>query len=95
VSHYGEMKTEHRILVTGHESKRPLGRSVRGSDTSFKMDFKETGYRGRGLDSSGSGYGPLVDPYAHSNCNFGFHKEAGCILTSRRQPGSSEGICSM
>jgi hypothetical protein len=42
------------------EEKRPLGRPTRRWEDGIRMDLREIGLGGCGLDSTGSGYGPVT-----------------------------------
>jgi hypothetical protein len=49
----------YRVLVGKPEGKRPLERPRRRWDDGIKMDLREIGWGG-GVDSPGSGQGPLA-----------------------------------
>ena len=51
----GERRGIYRVLVGKPEGKRPLGRPQGRWEVSIKMDLKEGGVWGYGLDQSGSG----------------------------------------
>jgi hypothetical protein len=49
------MRNVYRILIGNPEGKRPLGRPRCRREDTIKIDFRETGFGGCGLDSSGTG----------------------------------------
>jgi hypothetical protein len=51
----GEEIKVYKILVGKHKGRRPLGRPRRRWEDEIRMDLKETGWRGVGLDPTGSG----------------------------------------
>jgi hypothetical protein len=51
----GEKRNPYRILVGNPEGKRPLGRPRRRWVDNIKIDLREIGWDGGGLDRSGSG----------------------------------------
>jgi len=51
----GERSGVYRVLVGKPEGKRPLGRHRRRWEANIKMDLKEEGCGGYGLDRAGSG----------------------------------------
>jgi hypothetical protein len=51
----GEGRNVYRVLVGKPEGKRPLGRPRRRWENGIKMDLREIGWGGRGVDSPGSG----------------------------------------
>jgi hypothetical protein len=56
-----EERKVYRDLVGKPEGKRPLGRPRRRWEDGIRMDLKETGLGGGGgLDSTGSGQGPMA-----------------------------------
>jgi hypothetical protein len=55
VSHMGEEKKVYKVLVGKPEGKRPLGRPRRRWEDGIRMDLREIGLRGCGLDSTLSG----------------------------------------
>jgi hypothetical protein len=57
-------KSAYKIFVIKPEQKRPLGRPEHR--WGYKMNL-ETRVGGFGLDSSGSGQGPVADSCVHSN----------------------------
>jgi hypothetical protein len=50
----GERRGAYRALVGKPEGRRPLGRPRRRWEDNIKMDFREVGCGGHGLDQSGS-----------------------------------------
>jgi hypothetical protein len=52
---YGGRRGAYRALVGKPEGKRPLGRPRRRREDNIKMDLREVGGGGHGLDQSGSG----------------------------------------
>jgi hypothetical protein len=50
----------YKVLVGKHEGKSPLGRPRRRWEDGIRMDLREIGLGGCGLDSTGSGQGPLA-----------------------------------
>jgi hypothetical protein len=61
VARMGEERKVHKVLVGKLERKRPLGRPKRRWEDGIKMDLREIGLGGGGgLDSSGSGQGPVA-----------------------------------
>jgi hypothetical protein len=63
----GERRNAYKILVGKPEGKRPLGRTRRRWEDNIRMDLKENRVGGRGLDSFGSGYGPVTGSCEHGN----------------------------
>jgi hypothetical protein len=55
VARMGEGRNVHRVLVGKPEGKRPLERPRRRWEDGIKMDLREIGYGGCGVDSAGSG----------------------------------------
>jgi hypothetical protein len=51
----GEVRGAYNILVGKPEGRRPLGRPRRRWEDNIKMDLREIGFWGCGLDSLGSG----------------------------------------
>jgi hypothetical protein len=54
VAHMGEWRNVNRILVGKPEGKRPLERPERRGADGIKMDLREIGLGGCGVDSPGS-----------------------------------------
>jgi hypothetical protein len=57
VARMGEERKACKVLVGNHEGKRPLGRPRRGWEDGIRMDLR---LGGCGLDSTGSGQGPVA-----------------------------------
>jgi hypothetical protein len=55
VARRGEVRGAYNILVGKPEGRRPLGRSRRSWEDNIKIDLREIGFGGCGLDSLGSG----------------------------------------
>jgi hypothetical protein len=55
VARMGERRGAYRALVGKPEGRRPLGRPSRRWEDNIKMDLREVGWGGHGLDQSGSG----------------------------------------
>jgi hypothetical protein len=51
----GERRGAYRALVGKPEGRRTLGRPRRRWEDNIKMDLREDGWEGHGLDQSGSG----------------------------------------
>jgi hypothetical protein len=62
VARIGEGRNVYRVLVGKPEGKRPCGRSRHRWEDGIKMDLGEISWEGGvcGVDSPGSGYGPLA-----------------------------------
>jgi hypothetical protein len=58
VARMGEERNVYKVLVGKPEGKRPLGRSRRTWEYGIRMYLREIGL-GCGLDSTGSGQGPV------------------------------------
>jgi hypothetical protein len=56
----GEERKVYKVLVGKPEGKRPLARPRRRLEDGVRMDLREIGFGGCGLDSTGSGQGPVV-----------------------------------
>jgi hypothetical protein len=56
----GEGRDVYRVLVGKPEGKRPLERPRRRWEDGIKMDLREIVWGGCGVDSRGSGWGPVV-----------------------------------
>jgi hypothetical protein len=65
ISRMGLMKNAYKILIGKPEGKRPLGRPRRRWED-IRMDQRER-VRRCGLDSSGSGQGPVAGCCEHGN----------------------------
>jgi hypothetical protein len=59
VAHIGEERKVYRVLVGKPEGKRSLGRPSCRWENGIRMDLREIGLGG-GLDSTGSGLGPVT-----------------------------------
>jgi hypothetical protein len=57
----GEGRIVYRVLMGKPEGKRPLGRPMRRWADGIRTDLREAG-GGGGVDSSGSGLGPVAGP---------------------------------
>jgi hypothetical protein len=55
VARMGGGRNKYRLLVGKPEGKRPLESARRRWEDGIKMDLRETGWEGGGVDSSGSG----------------------------------------
>jgi hypothetical protein len=55
VARMGASRDAYRALVGKPEGTRPLGRHRRRWEDNIKMDLREVGWGGHGLDQSGSG----------------------------------------
>jgi hypothetical protein len=60
VARIGEERKVYKVLVGKPEGKRPLGRPRRRWEDGIRMDLGEIGLGGCGLDSTGSGQGPVA-----------------------------------
>jgi hypothetical protein len=62
VARMGEERKVYKVLVGKPEGKRPLGRPRRRGGDGIRMDLREIGLGGGvcGLDSTGSGQGPVA-----------------------------------
>jgi hypothetical protein len=60
VARMGEERKVYKILVGKPEGKRPLGRPRRRWEDGIRMYLREIGLGGCGLDSIGSGQGPVA-----------------------------------
>jgi hypothetical protein len=60
VARMGEDRKVYKVLVGKPEGKRPLGRPRRRWKDGVRMDLREIGLGGCGLDSTGSGQGPVA-----------------------------------
>jgi len=64
VARMGEIRNATKILVGKPEGKRPLGKPRPRWEDNIRMDLQKIGC---GMDSSGSGQGPVVGSCEHSN----------------------------
>jgi hypothetical protein len=55
VARMGEERKLYKVLMGKPEGKRPLGRLRHGWEDGIRMDLRETGLWGCGLDSTSSG----------------------------------------
>jgi hypothetical protein len=60
VARMGEKRKVYKVLVGKPEGKRLLLRSMRRWEDGVRMDLRETGLGGCGLDSTGSGQVPVA-----------------------------------
>jgi hypothetical protein len=60
VARMGEERKVYKVLVGKPEGKRPLGRLRRRWEDGIRMDLREIGLGGCGLDSTVSGQGPVA-----------------------------------
>jgi hypothetical protein len=60
VARMGEEREVYKVLAGKPEGKRPLGRPRRRWEDGIRMDLRETDFGGCGLDSTGSGQGPVA-----------------------------------
>jgi hypothetical protein len=60
VEHMGEERKVYKVLVGKPEGKRPLERPRRRWEDRIRMDIRAIGLGGCGLDSTGSGQGPVA-----------------------------------
>jgi hypothetical protein len=60
VARMGEDRKVYKILVGNPEGKRSLGRPTRRLEYGIRMDLRDIGLGGVGLDSTGSGQGPVA-----------------------------------
>jgi hypothetical protein len=60
VARMGEERKVYKVLVGKPEGNRPLGRPRRRWEDGIRMDLREIGLEGCGLDSTGSGQGPVA-----------------------------------
>jgi hypothetical protein len=76
----GYMRNAYKIPVGKPERKTPLERPRRRPQDNIKTDFKTNRVQRCGLDSSGSGYGPVAGSCEHGNEHSGSTK-GGYFLT--------------
>jgi hypothetical protein len=60
VARMGQERKVYKVLVGKPEGKRPLGRPRCQWEDGIRMDLREIGLGGCGLDSTGSGQGPVA-----------------------------------
>jgi hypothetical protein len=73
VARMGENTKVYKVLMGKPEGKRPLGRPRRRWEGGIRMDIREIGLGGSGLDSTGSGYEPVV-----GRCECGNEPSGSC-----------------
>jgi hypothetical protein len=73
-STHGRGEKSVQVLVGKPEGKRPLGRPRHRWEDGVRMDFREIGFGGCGLDSTGSGQGPLA-----GCCECGDEPSGSCV----------------
>jgi hypothetical protein len=56
----GEERKLYKVSVGKFEGKRPLGRPRHRWEDGIRMDLRESGLEGCGLDSTSSGQGPVA-----------------------------------
>jgi hypothetical protein len=69
----GEERKVYKVLVGKPEGKRPFVRPRRWWEDGIKMDLGEIGLGGCGLDSTGSGQGPV-----EGCCEYGDEPSGSC-----------------
>jgi hypothetical protein len=79
VARMGKDKKVYKVLVGNPEGKRPLGRPTRRWEDVIRMDLREIGLWGCGLDSTGSGQGPVA-----GCCECGDEPSGSCVTESVR-----------
>jgi hypothetical protein len=60
VARMGDERNVYKVFVGKPEGKRPLGRPRHRWEDGIRMDLRETGLGGCGMDSTGSGQGPVA-----------------------------------
>jgi hypothetical protein len=60
VARMGKERKVYKVLVGKPEGKRPLGRPRRWWEDGIRIDLREIGLGGGGLDSTGAGQGPMA-----------------------------------
>jgi hypothetical protein len=73
VARMGEDRKVYMVLLGNSEGKRPLGRPRRMWEDGIRMDLREIGLGGCGLDSTGSGQGPVA-----GRCECGDEPSGSC-----------------
>jgi hypothetical protein len=71
----GEERKVYKILVGNPEGKRPLGKPRRRWGDGIRMDVREIGLGVCGLDSTGSGQGPVA-----GCCECGDEPSGSCAI---------------
>jgi hypothetical protein len=74
VARMEEERKVYKVLVGKPEGKGPLGRPRRRWEDGIGMDLREIGLGGCGLDSTGSGQGPVV-----GCCECGDEPSGSCV----------------
>jgi hypothetical protein len=69
----GEERKVYKVLVGKPEGRRPLGRPRRRWEDGVRMDLREIGLEGGGLDSTGSGQGQMA-----GCCEYGDEPSGSC-----------------
>jgi hypothetical protein len=77
VARMGDERKVCKLLMGKPEGKRPPGRPRRRWEDGIRMDLTEIGLGGCGLDSTGSGQGPMV-----SCCECGDEPSGSCVTES-------------
>jgi hypothetical protein len=73
VARIGEERKMYKVLVGKPEGKSPLGRPRRRFEDGIRIDLRETGFGGCGLDSTSSGQGPVA-----GCCEYGDEPSGSC-----------------
>jgi hypothetical protein len=73
VARMGEERKVYKVLVGKPEGKRPLGRPRHRWKDGIRMDLREIGLGGGGLDSTGSEQGPVA-----GCCECGYEPSGSC-----------------
>jgi hypothetical protein len=76
VARVGEERKVYKVLVGKPEGRRPLGRPRRRWEDGIRMDLREIDLEGGGgLDSTGSGHGPVA-----GRCECGDKPSGSCAM---------------
>jgi hypothetical protein len=75
VARMGEERKLYKVLVGKPEVKRPLGRPRRRWEDGIRMNLREIGLGVCGLDSTGSGQGPVA-----GCCECGDEPSGSCAM---------------
>jgi hypothetical protein len=89
VARMGGERNVYKVLVGKPEGKRPLGRRRCRWEDGIRMDLREIGLGGCGLDSTGSGQRPVA-----GCCECGDEPSGSCATELVSEPGSSVSIVS-
>jgi hypothetical protein len=73
VARMGEERKVYKVLVGKRNEKRPLGRPRHRWEDGIRMNLGDIGWGGSGLDSIGSGQGPVADC-----CECGDERSGSC-----------------